>query len=54
MVVGNVILWWRWWLIMRDVVVWWRWRVGVDGMQHLIKQGLLPLLLLVKDVDVVL
>jgi hypothetical protein len=39
---------------MRDVVVWRRWRVGVDGMLHLFERRLLPLFLLVKDVNVVL
>jgi hypothetical protein len=55
MVVGNVILRWRWWrLTMRDVVVWRRWRVCIDGMLQLFERRLLPLFLLVKDVDAVL
>jgi hypothetical protein len=31
-----------------------RWRVGIELMLHLIEQRVLPLLLLVKDVDAVL
>jgi hypothetical protein len=56
MVVGNVVLWckWWWWLMIRDVVVWRRWWVGVRLMLHLIEQRLLPLFLLTKDVDALL
>jgi hypothetical protein len=53
MVVGNVVLWQRfWWLLMmRDVVEWRRWRVGFGLMLHLIERRLLPLFLLMEDVD---
>jgi hypothetical protein len=55
MVVGNVVLWRRWWLLMmRYVVVWQKWRVGVRLMLCLIERRLLPMLLLATDVDVVL
>jgi hypothetical protein len=54
-VVENVILWQRWWRLMRrDVVVWRRWRVDIDRMLHLIERGLLLLFLLAKDIDDVL
>jgi ribosomal protein L7Ae-like RNA K-turn-binding protein len=53
--VGNVVLWWRWWwLVLRDVVVWQRWRVGIELVLHLIERSLLPLILLAKDVDAIL
>jgi hypothetical protein len=54
--VGDLVLWGRWWRMMRNLVIWrrwWRW-IGVELMMHLLKQRLLPLLLLAKDVDGVL
>jgi hypothetical protein len=47
---GDVVEWWRW---SRDMVICWRW-VGVGWMLPLAQQWLLPLLLLVKDVDGIL
>jgi hypothetical protein len=40
--------------MMRDVVVWRRWRVGIDMMLFLVRRRLLPLFLLVKDIDTIL
>jgi hypothetical protein len=47
----DIVMWWRWWLMMRNVVVWW-WRrlVGIESMLHLIKRSFLGLFLLAKDV----
>jgi hypothetical protein len=68
-VVGKMIMWWRWSLMVDLVVLWrwrWRWRmmvdlvvlrrwwrVGVGLVLYLIERGLLPLFLLVKDIDIV-
>jgi hypothetical protein len=44
----------RWWW--RDMIVWWRWCwwVGIGLILPLAQRRLLPLLLLVEDVDSVL
>jgi hypothetical protein len=46
----NGVEWQRWW---RDVVMWWGW-VVVGLMLPLAQRWLLPLLLLVKNIDGVL
>jgi hypothetical protein len=48
--VGDVVEWRRWW---RDIIVWWRW-VGIGLMLPLAQRWLLPLLLLVKDINGIL
>jgi hypothetical protein len=52
-VIGDVVIWWRW---RGNVVVWQRWRgnVGVEVLLPLIRRWVLPLLLLVKDVNGIL
>jgi hypothetical protein len=43
----------EWGMTWRDMGVWWRW-VGVGLMEPLVQRQLLPLLLLVKDVNGIL
>jgi hypothetical protein len=52
----KLVIWWGQWMMMRNLVVQrgWCWWVGIELVLCLFEQKLLPLFMLVKDVNGVL